>query len=240
MTFRLSLLSLASLLYPLLMSNAQNTGAAATNLNHLPLSFEMNRGQSDASVKFLSHGNRYSLFLTDSAAVLVLSKQESHSKLPGHSSAAGDVIRMELEEANTRAAVRGVDELPGKANYFIGNDPAAWHSGISTYGKVRYADVYPGVDLVYYGNQRQLEYDFVVSPNADPRPLGLHFEGAQRLSITERRSKDRGEAWRGRVSEACCISAEGRGSRTGGGPFPAPGCEYGGLCAGKVRSRARA
>ena len=158
--------------------------AAAETVAKIPLSFEVNRGQSDASVKFLSHGNGYSLFLTDSAAVLVLSKKESHSKLSGHSSAIGDVIRMELQGARSNVDVKGVDELPGKANYFIGNDPAKWRSGISTYGKVTYSGVYPGVDLVYYGNQGTLEYDFVVSSNADPKALRLHFQGAQALSVT--------------------------------------------------------
>jgi hypothetical protein len=158
--------------------------AAAETLTGIPLSFEINRGQSDANVKFLSHGNGYSLFLTESAAVLVLSKQETHSKLPGHSSAAGDVIRMELQGAKSNADVRGVDELPGKANYFIGNDPTKWHSKVPTYARVKSEGVYPGIDLVYYGNQRQLEYDFVVAPGADPKPLRLHFAGAQRLSLT--------------------------------------------------------
>jgi hypothetical protein len=184
MLFRLSLLSLASALYPFLMSNAQNTGAAAADLNHIPLSLEANRGQSDANVKFLSHGNGYSLFLTDSGAVLVLSKQESRSHLAGHSLQAGDVIRMELQGAKSKVDVHGVDELPGKANYFIGNDPTKWRAGVSTYARVKYSEVYPGVDLVYYGNQRRLEYDFVVSANADPRVLRLRFAGVRHLSIT--------------------------------------------------------
>ena len=165
-------------------SQSSAEASLARNFGKLPLSFEVNQGQSDPRVKFLSHGNGYSLFLTDSAAVLVLSKQQIHSKLAGHSSAAGDVIRMELAGARSKVDVHGVDELPGKANYFIGNDPAKWHPDIPTYGKVRYENVYTGVDLVYYGNQRQLEYDFVVSANADPRVLQLRFAGARHLSIT--------------------------------------------------------
>jgi hypothetical protein len=123
--------------------------AAAETLAGIPLSFEPNHGQSDASVKFLSHGNGYSLFLTDSGAVLVLSKQESRSKLAGHSLQAGDVIRMELQGAKSKVDVHGVDELPGKANYFIGNDPTKWRAGVSTYARVKYSEVYPGVILYF-------------------------------------------------------------------------------------------
>jgi len=68
----------------------------------------------------------------------------------------------------------GAEELPGKTNYFIGNDPKKWRTNVPTYAQVRYHDVYPGVDLVYYGNQGgQLEYDFVVAPGADPSAIAL-------------------------------------------------------------------
>jgi hypothetical protein len=96
----------------------------------------------------------------------------------------GDVIRMELVGANPKTRVEGADPLPGKANYFIGNDPAKWHTGVLTYAKVRYASVYPGIDLVYYGNQRQLEYDLVVAPGANTGKVRLRFEGAKRLALT--------------------------------------------------------
>src|SRR5208282_2968738 len=84
------------------------------------------------------------------------------------------VLRMKLVGANANAQVMGSDELPGKANYFIGNDPKRWRTNVATYAKVRYHDVYPGVDLVYYGNQGgRLEYDFIVAPGADPRAIIL-------------------------------------------------------------------
>jgi hypothetical protein len=79
--------------------------------------------------------------------------------------------------------VSGLEELPGKANYFIGSDPAKWRTNIPTYAKVHYRDVYLGIDLLYYGNQRQLEYDFVVAPGADPKKIVLGFEGADKLEI---------------------------------------------------------
>jgi hypothetical protein len=98
----------------------------------LPLSFEANRGQTDARVDFLSRGSNYSLFLTGTAAVAVLRKGTS-----GGSS----VLRMELVGGNPKPPVEGQEALPGKSNYFIGNDPARWHSEISTYGRVTYGNV---------------------------------------------------------------------------------------------------
>jgi hypothetical protein len=168
------------------------TEALASNFGKLALDFEVNQGQSDPHVKFISHGNGYSLFLTDSAAVLVLSPTNSSSSRAGHTSSSlhatkpvvGDVIRMELSGANANRHASGTEHLPGKVNYFIGNDSSKWRSEIPTYAKVRYENLYPGIDLVYYGNQRALEYDFVVSANADPKPLRLHFAGPQRLSLT--------------------------------------------------------
>jgi hypothetical protein len=80
---------------------------------------------------------------------------------------------MRLVGANERAKVTGLEELPGKSNYFIGNDPKKWRTNMLNYAKVKYANVYPGVDLVYYGNQGKLEYDFVVQPGADPRSIQL-------------------------------------------------------------------
>jgi hypothetical protein len=79
--------------------------------------------------------------------------------------------------------VVGEDELPGKSHYFIGNDPKKWHTNVLTYAKVRYRDVYPGVDVVYYGNHQQVEHDFIVSPMADPGAIRLAFQGAEQLSV---------------------------------------------------------
>ena len=83
------------------------------------------------------------------------------------------VLRMRLVGANEHAKLSGLDELPGKSNYFIGNDPKKWRTNVANYAKVKYANVYPGVDLVYYGNQGQLEYDFVLQPGANPRQIVL-------------------------------------------------------------------
>jgi hypothetical protein len=140
-----------------------------------PLSFEANQGQTDPAVKFLSRGDGYALFLTSDSAVFRLSTSNKDSAPGGLSSA---VIRMTLLGANPKARVSGGETLPGKVNYFIGRDPKKWTSGASTYGKVSYEQVYPGIDLVYYGRERRLEYDFVIAPGADPRQITLEFAGA--------------------------------------------------------------
>ena len=87
-------------------------------------------------------------------------------------------LRMKLLGANPAAKVTGMDRLAGKSNYFIGNDPKKWRTNVANYAKVKYDEVYPGIDLVYYGNQGQLEYDFVVEPGADPKAIALDIEGA--------------------------------------------------------------
>ena len=92
---------------------------------------------------------------------------------------------MTLVNANPRSQPAGHDELPGRSNYFIGDDPAKWRTNIPTYARVRY-EALPGIDLVYYGNHGQLEYDFVVTPGADPRHITLAFEGPRDLPIVPR------------------------------------------------------
>src|SRR5205823_8603709 len=124
----------------------------------LPLSFEANQGQTAPQVKFLSRGSGYGLFLTNSEAVLVLTKGDKSrasgakstviSQQPERQSA---ILRMRLAGANTASQITGQGELPGEVNYFIGNDPAKWRTQVPTYAKVRYDQVYPGIDLVYYG-----------------------------------------------------------------------------------------
>ena len=138
----------------------------------LPLFFEPNQGQVAAPVKFLAHGAGYGLFLTADEAVLDL-----RHAVKGQPSS-GSVVRMRLEGANSSASVSGVSPLPGKSSYFIGNDPSKWRRDIPQFARVQYQAVYPGVDLVYYGNQGHLEYDFRVAPAADPNQIAFSFQGA--------------------------------------------------------------
>ena len=149
----------------------------------LPLSFEANQGQTDRTVNFLSRGKGYSLFLTGDEAILRLKtrKPEDRSQKPAAASfsrrAADPVLRLRLVGADTSAALAGRDPLPGKVHYFLGNDRSQWRTNVPTYARVQYRGVYPGVDLVYYGNQGRLEHDFVVAPGADPGQIAWALQG---------------------------------------------------------------
>jgi len=165
-----------------------------------PLAFEANAGQTDGQVKFISRGSGYNLFLTPTESVMVLHKSQnqgdgilsSPSPLAGEGRGEGNInkeklqtsaIRMQLVDANPSPAVFGQDQLPGKSNYFTGKDPAKWRTNVANYKKVHYKEVYPGIDLVYYGNQRKLEYDFIIAPGADPKAIELAFQGTDDLTL---------------------------------------------------------
>ncbi|HEY2987869.1 MAG TPA: SBBP repeat-containing protein [Candidatus Binatia bacterium] len=157
----------------------------------LPLVFEANRGQTDPAVKFLSRGGGYTLFLTSQEAVLSLRKVEPGKATPrGNGVDAAQVetaqIILRLVGANADPKIVGVEELSGKSNYLIGNDPERWRTGIPTYGKVKYENVYPGIDLVYYGHERQLEFDFIVAPQFKADAIALSIEGANQIEINSR------------------------------------------------------
>ena len=174
---------------------------------NLPLTFEENRGQIDPQVRFLSRSDGYTLFLTADEAVLSVSESKPNDKrprtnrgndvqeppvvdrrLPGSESerqARNPHLGMKLVGPSPHATVSGVDELPGKSNFFIGNDPKKWRSNVPTYAKVKYEGVYSGIDLVYYGNQQQLEFDFVVAPGADPRCIRFDVRGTKRIRRDE-------------------------------------------------------
>jgi hypothetical protein len=173
------------------------------------MSFEANRGQSDASVDFMARGAGYTLFLKPTEAVLALSRKENARVtadpiLQGISTerlrrdqtetaqrgeavraTGSSVLRMQLVGANQAAKPVGEDELEGKVNYFIGNDPDKWQANIPTYARTRYSNVYPGIDVVYYGSQLQLEYDFKVAAGSDYRQISLKFEGADSVRVEE-------------------------------------------------------
>jgi len=165
----------------------------AASFMRLPLRFEENRGQADGQVKYTARGLGYALFLTPTEAVLTLrgpQESEARSQKSGElraswipasarkynarrASGPPAVLRLQLAGANPSPVVEGIEPLPGRSNYLIGNDPTKWRTGVPSFAKVQYRDVYPGVDLVYYGNRQQLEYDFVVQPGASPHALGV-------------------------------------------------------------------
>ena len=163
----------------------------------LPLRFEENRGQVDKQVKYLSRGSGSTLFLTPTEAVLTLVRGEKKEKateeealsarrsaIPAQPQPSSlSVVRMKLHGANRSPHVSGESEMSARTNYFIGNDPQQWHGDVAQYERIRYAQVYPGIDMLYYGQQQSLEYDFEVAPGADPRRIRLGFKGVRGLKI---------------------------------------------------------
>jgi len=153
----------------------------------LPISFEINRGQAGRDVRFLAHGADGTLSLTARDAVLdvpmVAARGATAGKGAGAASGRTATLRLRLVGANVAPRITGLDQLPGRVNYIRGNDRRTWITGVPTYARVDYHDVYPGVDLVYHGRQGRLEYDYVLRPGADPAAIALAQEGAGTLRL---------------------------------------------------------
>jgi hypothetical protein len=169
----------------------------------LPLMFEPNQGQanldpSDPRSKFVARGSGYSLFLGSEGAILQLSsgnssKRDSSKHGDSGSAARVEFLQMRLAGANPNPRLIGTNLLPGKSNYLLGNDPAKWRRGIPQFARVRYEEVYPGINLIFYGNQGHLEYDFQVAPGSDPAQAELEFDGAKQLELKDGALLIRGE-----------------------------------------------
>ncbi len=144
-----------------------------------PMYFEVNRGQTDASVKFFTRAGGYNLYLTGSEAVLVIPGTAAAGRRSG-------VVRMKLKGANASPSARGLEILPGRTSYFIGSDPSKWQTGVEQYAKVKFGQVYPGIDMVYRFDKGSVEYDFVVAPGANPGRILMGFEGAEALRLNTR------------------------------------------------------
>ena len=178
-----------------ILPNQAKKASLVREFGRLPLSFESNQGQTDARVRFLTHSGDSTLFLTPSEAVFTMPgkastpRQEQNSLWKGRTArrAAEQIarvaLRMQMIGSNANASALQQQPLGGRINYFIGSDAGKWQSGVPTFGRVGFHQVYPGVDLVYYGNQRHLEYDFVVAPHADPKQIKLHFAGAEGVRV---------------------------------------------------------
>jgi hypothetical protein len=143
------------------------------SFGRVPLSFEANCGQTPDSVKFVARGPGYTLFLTPDEVVLALRGAEERQAF----------LRLRLEGAAPSPHISGLDPLGCTSNYFIGNDPTRWRTGVPHYARVKYEQVYPGIDVVYYGSQQQLEYDFVIAPGQRPEAITLKFGGARKLDV---------------------------------------------------------
>jgi hypothetical protein len=165
-----------------------------------PLRFELNQGQTHQRVKFLARTEGYVLFLTATEAVMALDNPASHRKgkenrdaLDHNNDLASvekrgrpprSIVRMKLAGANAASQIEGLEELPTTSNYFAAADPTAWHTDVPNYARVKYGQVYPGIDMIYYGNQQRLEYDFVVAPGSNPAAIQIAFAGIRDYEIT--------------------------------------------------------
>jgi Beta-propeller repeat len=163
---------------PEFLQVATTASAASTSVNGnyaVPINFEPNQGQTDPQVRFLARGKGYRVFLTATDAIVSLHAVRGDRQPL--------LLRIQPIGANPAPRLVAESALPGTVNYIRGADSKTSITGIPTYGCVRYQDAYPGVDLVYHGDGRQLEYDFVVDAGADPEQIQLRFKGASKLTV---------------------------------------------------------
>src|ERR1700722_14700258 len=150
--------------------NLSTTGHTQLRLTSTPLAFEPNRGQEARNVKFAARGDRDRVLVSgDGFAVRFGDRPQSEVNL----SLVG----------GTPAQMEPVKQLPGVAHYYLGSDQKTWLTDIPMYAQVRAKSVYPGIDLVYYGNEGQLEYDFILQPGADPERIALSLSGPDSVSL---------------------------------------------------------
>lgn len=171
-------ISFSVLIYPQAIASSVNSTSLHQQLIKLPIAFEENRGQTGPSVKFLARGPGYRLFLATNEAVMAY---EANLKSPNAKDA---IVRMRFKGANKSPVIQGMESLETKTNYFIGGDEKRDITDVPNHAKVKYTGLYPGIDLEYYGNQRQqLEYDFIVAPRASPDSIKFGFSGAKKVGI---------------------------------------------------------
>lgn len=175
MNRNLLILSLAASLTLSAPAAAETKTRTVTAFSQTQLSFETNAGQAAGDVKYISRGPGYSLVLTPGEATLRISDPKTGKQTKE--------LRMQLAYGPSAPVVEGLDDLPGRANYFVGRDPSKWTSGVARYARVRYRNVYPGIDVVFYGNQHRLEYDLIVAPGADLSALVWKFPGARKITV---------------------------------------------------------
>ena len=148
----------------------------ASSMMKMPMLFEENKGQSLAGVDFTSRGLGYSVGLSEGGVASIrLNTSAKDNKT--------EYLRIRPVGGSAKAISAGTDKHQATFNYFRGSDKSKWVTDAQSYQKVQYNKIYPGVDLVYYGNQKKLEYDFVVSPGTDPKVIGLSFDGAKSVTV---------------------------------------------------------
>jgi hypothetical protein len=159
----------------------------------MPLAFEVNQGQAKPRVRFLAHGPGYALFLTVDQAVLVLrefgtttvDEAKSGPRPQAKHDVWSPVVRMRFLGGADAPDLVGLDTLPGHGNHMVGSDPSRWRRGVPLYARVKYENLYPGVDAIFHGSGGRLEYDLVVAPGANPDVIRICFQGTGRLRLDE-------------------------------------------------------
>src|SRR6202789_1169116 len=161
----------------------------------LDLDFEANRGQAAAQYAFVAHGPTYALGLSSTEIALSLNRPREAAQagsLPAVLNVSADKrldamdhaqLHLRFMGANRGSSLSGMEPRPGVSNYFIGNDPSKWQTHVPHFGRVKMDGIYPGIDLVFYGNPQQLEYDFQVAPGADPRTIHLNAGNATSTAL---------------------------------------------------------
>ena len=160
----------------LVVEAAPGASASAATRATIPLNFQENRGQAPVACRFLSSAGGYELCLEASAIELTGLQRISDGK--GPSGRGADTVRLTFHGA-AAGSLAGVERLTGTANFLTGADPAAWITGVPTFRRVRRQNLYSGIDMIVYGNERDVEYDLVVAPQADPSVVRIRVEGAK-------------------------------------------------------------
>jgi Beta-propeller repeat len=175
---------------------AETSARVRASLEASPLAFEANQGQTDPQVKYMARGSGYTVFLTANDTVFALHSSSQASATRPSQNRGGTTqsvaqknrtaaIHMHLVGGNPQSRITAGSQLPGRSNYFIGNDPSQWHANVAQYARISYRDAYPGVNMAFYGVQKQLEFDFIVAPGASPAPIRLGVSGANRIATDD-------------------------------------------------------
>jgi hypothetical protein len=179
--------------------HVEDSARVRASMETLPLAFEANQDQTDPQVKYMARGNGYTVFLTANDTVFALhsSSQAAATRVTRNHGLAGTTqpaaapaaekdrtaaIHMHLIGGNPQSQIIADSKLPGRSNYFIGNDRSQWHADVAQYARICYRDAYPGVTMAFYGVQKQLEFDFIVAPGAIPAAIRLGVTGASRIA----------------------------------------------------------
>jgi hypothetical protein len=152
----------------------------------LPMNFEVKQGQADGNIKFLSRGSGYTTYFSPTEISILLSrprKLDTEPQSPDFESS-NTLLRMKFPGSNPAPKIVGLEQSPARSNYLLGNKPENWQVNLQSYARLKYKAVYTGVDVIYYGNQRQLEYDFIVAPEIDPGTISFTFDGAQEMRLS--------------------------------------------------------